>query len=170
MQANCLTFWKCSNPRCMPGSVSTPIDSWFTSINIAPVKIAPSVTLRLQTYRFEVTVVEACCRHTSVGFFRVPSLGIGVGQTVLPVVDLFFFFGGKIYTMTDAVEQPSVVFIDNTFLGLKFFTPDFSMVEGADSADEACFVYDLNPGEGSGDIRYFSLDVNPQFSVAQGQN
>ena len=123
------------------------------------------------TYRFEVKVFEAFRYRTYFGTFSVDSPLTGVGQEILPVIELYFNFCGKIYTLADAITWlPSVIFFNNTFLGLRFFTQDFSMVEGLNREDEACFIYDLVQGEGAGDVIYFPVDVNTKCRVAQVQD
>ena len=123
------------------------------------------------TYRFEVKVFEGFRYRTYFGSFSVDSPLTGVGQEMLPVIELHFDFWGKTYTLADAIAWlPSVIFSNNTFLGLRFFTQDFSMVEGLNREDEACFIYDLVQGEGAGDVIYFLVDVNTKCRVAQVQD
>ena len=122
------------------------------------------------TYCFEVKVFEAFRYRTYFGSFSFDSPLTGVGQEMLPVIELYFDFCGKIYTLADAIPLlPSVIFLNNTFLGLRFFTQDFSVVEGLNNEDEACFIYDLVQGEGSGDVIYFPVNVNTKC-IAQVQD
>lgn len=121
-------------------------------------------------YRFEVKVFEEFRYRTYFGSFSVDSLLIGVGRETLPVIELHFEFWGKTYTLADAIAWlPSVIFFNNTFLGLRFFTQDFSVVEGLNCEDEACFIYDFVQGEGAGDVIYFPVDVNTKC-IAQVQD
>ena len=129
----------------------------------------PGATIQRMTYRFQVTVAEAFCHRTYVGFFSVDSPLTGVGRESIPVLELTFDFCSRTYTKADAVELPSVIFFNHTFLGLSFFTQDFSVVEGLDSEEEACFIYALTQREGSGDVLYFPVDVK-KGRVAQVQD
>ena len=153
-------------------SVSVRRSGFKQAQNIAPANhVSIHKGSERMTYRFEVKVFEAFCYRTYFGSFSVDSPLTGVGQEILPVIELHFDFWSKIYTLADAITLlPSVIFLNNTFLGLRFFTQDFSVVEGLNNEDEAYFIYDLVQGEGAGDVIYFPVNVNTKCRVAQVQD
>ena len=183
MWANCLIFLRLINTLSetdSPPAMLTAIDTLngvktntmtFMQTDIASANLRIHNRLEKMTYRFEVKVFEAFRYRTYFGSFSVDSPLTGVGQEMLPVIDLHFDFLGKTYTLADAIAWlPSVIFFNNTFLGLRFFTQDFSMVEGLNREDEACFIYDFVQGEGAGDVIYFPVDATTKCRVAQVQD
>ena len=152
-------------------SVSVSRSGFKQTQNIAPANhFSIHQGSERMTYRFEVKVFEGFRYRTYFGSFSVDSPLTGVGQEILPVIELHFGFWGKTYSLDDAITLlPSVIFFNNAFLGLRFFTQDFSVVEGLNNEDEACFIYELVQGEGSGDVIYFPVNVNTKC-IAQVQD
>jgi hypothetical protein len=93
------------------------------------------------------------------------------GFEVLDVSQVNLNFFGSTFTAVDADSNPTVEFLDGSFLGLNFtvssFTPEFSLIP-AFSTTEATFSYIGTDDDGSGLVQYTLSATVPEPSTILG--
>ncbi len=131
--------------------------------------IALPAQAAVQSYAFDgVTDSGAFLNQIFSGSLSFDDSGLtGVGEEWIALGSIALDFLGQHHTLGNAAAVPEAGFFDGTFLGVSFTVdagdPQFSLVAGYRSIDEAFFAYDTAAGlSGGGSVTYTAAVPEPE--------